>query len=148
MVDLNFWWETGNLSIINGTDIPHQISPVLFLCSLFWPSFSLSFFFVLGFFQKGAFDPTREDFLEEAGHGLNRTWMEEESCARRGHCTCRRGEAGKRGVKVRPPSRALLPVVWRVRVWVLESDRPGTTCFYYDFGQVLSAEWKSCKNNP
>ena len=44
MVDLNFWWETGNLSIINGTDIPHQISPVLFLCSLFWPSFSLSFF--------------------------------------------------------------------------------------------------------
>ena len=45
MVDLNFWWEIGNLSIINGTDIPHQISPVLFLCSLFWPSFSLSFFF-------------------------------------------------------------------------------------------------------
>ena len=45
MVDLNFWWETGNQSIINGTDIPHQISPVLFLCSLFWPSFSLSSFF-------------------------------------------------------------------------------------------------------
>ena len=46
----------------------------------------------------------REDFLEEAGHGLNRTWIEEESYARRGYCTCRRWEAGKRGVKVRPPS--------------------------------------------
>lgn len=53
----------------------------------------------------------REDFLEEAGHGLNRTWIEEESCARRGYCMCRRWEVGKRGVKVRPPSCALLPVV-------------------------------------
>lgn len=30
----------------------------------------LSFFFVLGFFQEGAFDPTREDFLEEGAFRL------------------------------------------------------------------------------
>lgn len=51
----------------------------------------------------------REDFLEEAGHGLTKTWIEEESCARRGYCMCRRWEVGKREVKVRPLSCALLP---------------------------------------
>ena len=40
---------------------------VKYLGSAFPFSFSLSFFFVLGFFQKGAFDPTREDFLKK-GH--------------------------------------------------------------------------------
>lgn len=53
----------------------------------------------------------REDFPEEAGHGLTKTWIEEESCARRGYCTCRRWEVGKRGVKVRPLSCALLPML-------------------------------------
>lgn len=33
-------------------------------------SFSLSFFFVLGFFQEGTFDSTREDFLEEGAFRL------------------------------------------------------------------------------
>ena len=71
-----------------------------------------------------------EDFLKEAGHGLGRTWIGEESCARSGDCMCRRWEVGKRGVKVRHLSWALLPVVRWVRVWVLESDRPGyKTCF-------------------
>lgn len=43
---------------------------VKYLGSAFPFSFSLSFFFVLGFFQKGAFDPTREDFLEEGAFRL------------------------------------------------------------------------------
>ena len=62
-------------------------------------------------FGGGGKGKVREDFPEEAGHGLTKTWIEEESCARRGYCTCRRWEVGKRGVKVRPLSCALLPML-------------------------------------
>lgn len=51
MIDLNFWFEAGNLNVINGTVIPHQIFPVLFLWNLFWSSSSLCSFFSLISFQ-------------------------------------------------------------------------------------------------